>query len=109
MYKLICQKPGRFLSVQIVVISSFPQMFVELGTYNFSQLMKNVPFQHFFFLNWSIKVLRFQIPGECLHQKENYFLLLNMNDFMWQIFTETGKSGGDKNPKSIFYLFQSSN
>ena len=49
MYKLICQKPGRFLSVQIAVISSFPQMFVELGTYNFSQLMKNVPFQHFFF------------------------------------------------------------
>ena len=61
---------------------------VVLGMYNVGQLMKNVPFQHFF-LNWSIKVLRFQIPGECMHQKENYFLLLNMNDF--KVYFLSGK------------------
>ena len=35
MYKLICQKPAHLLSAQIAVLSSFLQMFVVLGMYNF--------------------------------------------------------------------------
>ena len=35
MYKLICQKPARFLYAQMAVLSSFLQVFILLGMYNF--------------------------------------------------------------------------
>ena len=35
MYKLICQKPAHFVSAQIALVSTFFQMFIVLGTYNF--------------------------------------------------------------------------
>ena len=34
-YRLICQKPALFLSAQMVLVSSFYQMFIVLGMYNF--------------------------------------------------------------------------
>ena len=35
MYRLICQKPADFLSVQMALVSTFFQMFIALGMYNF--------------------------------------------------------------------------
>ena len=35
MYKLICQKPAHFLLAQMTVLSSFFQVFIVLGMYNF--------------------------------------------------------------------------
>ena len=38
MYKVMCQKPAHFLSAQMAVLSSFLQVFILLGMYNFSLL-----------------------------------------------------------------------
>ena len=35
MYRLICQKPAHFLSAQMALVSTFFQMFIVLGMYNF--------------------------------------------------------------------------
>ena len=35
MYKLICQKPAHFLSAQMALLSSFLEVFIVLGMYNF--------------------------------------------------------------------------
>ena len=35
MYRLICQKPANFLSAQVALVSTFFQMFIVLGMYNF--------------------------------------------------------------------------
>ena len=35
MCSLICQKPAHFLSAQMALVSTFFQMFIELGMYNF--------------------------------------------------------------------------
>ena len=35
MYRLISQKPAHFLSVQMALVSTFFQMFIVLGMYNF--------------------------------------------------------------------------
>ena len=37
MYRLICQKPVHFLSAQMALVSTFFQMFIVLGMYNFGQ------------------------------------------------------------------------
>ena len=37
MYRLICQKPAHFLSAQMPLVSTFFQMFIVLGMYNFEQ------------------------------------------------------------------------
>ena len=37
MYRLICQKPAHFLSAQVALVSTFFQMFIVLGMYNFAQ------------------------------------------------------------------------
>ena len=39
MYKLICQKPAHFLSGQMALVSTFFQMFIILGMYNFASNM----------------------------------------------------------------------
>ena len=35
MYRLICQKPAHFLSAQMALMSTFFQMYIVLGMYNF--------------------------------------------------------------------------
>ena len=35
MYRLICQKPAHFLSAQMALVSTFFQMCIVLGMYNF--------------------------------------------------------------------------
>ena len=35
MYRLICQKPAHFLSAKMALVSTFFQMFIVLGMYNF--------------------------------------------------------------------------
>ena len=35
MYRLICQKPAHLLSAQMALVSTFFQMFIVLGMYNF--------------------------------------------------------------------------
>ena len=35
MYRLIWQKPAHFLSAQMALVSTFFQMFIVLGMYNF--------------------------------------------------------------------------
>ena len=42
MYKLICQKPVHFLSAKMALVSTFFQMFIVLGMYNFG-LYLNLP------------------------------------------------------------------
>ena len=37
MYRLICQKQVHFLSTQMALVSTFFQMFIVLGMYNFEQ------------------------------------------------------------------------
>ena len=41
MYRLICQKPAHFLSAQIALVSTFFQMFIVLGMYNFVLFVKH--------------------------------------------------------------------
>ena len=36
MYRLICQKSAHFLSAQMALVSTFFQMFIVLGMYNFA-------------------------------------------------------------------------
>ena len=48
MYRLICQKPAHFLSAQMALVSTFFQMFIVLGMYNFDLLVKFVPFVAFY-------------------------------------------------------------
>ena len=36
MHRLICQKPAHFLSAQMALVSTFFQMFIVLGMYNFA-------------------------------------------------------------------------
>ena len=36
MYRLICQKPAHFLSAHMALVSTFFQMLIVLGTYNFA-------------------------------------------------------------------------
>ena len=38
MYRLICQKPAHFLSAQMALVSTFFQIFIVLGMYNFGCL-----------------------------------------------------------------------
>ena len=38
MYRLICQKPAHFLSAQMALVSTFFQMFIVLGIYNFASV-----------------------------------------------------------------------
>ena len=45
MYRLICQKPAHFLSAQMALVSTFFQMFIELGMYNFGRALKKKNFQ----------------------------------------------------------------
>jgi hypothetical protein len=40
MYRLICQKPGHLLSAQMALVSTFFQMFIVLGMYNFVTRLK---------------------------------------------------------------------
>ena len=40
MQMLICQKPAHFLSAKMALVSTFYQMFVLLGMYNFGIQMK---------------------------------------------------------------------
>ena len=40
MYRLICQKPAHFLSAQMALVSTFFQMFIVLGMYNFGLSVK---------------------------------------------------------------------
>ena len=40
MYRLICQKPAHFLSAQMALVSTFFQMFIVLGMYNFCHRTK---------------------------------------------------------------------
>jgi glutathione S-transferase len=42
MYRLICQKPAHFLSAQMALVSTFFQMFIVLGMYNFEKGLKSV-------------------------------------------------------------------
>ena len=35
MYMLICQKPAQVLSAQMALVTTFFQMFIVLGMYNF--------------------------------------------------------------------------
>ena len=72
MYKLFCQKPGPFFVCPNSC--SFPYMCIVLGTYYFGQLMKNVPFQHYF-LNWSIKVLRLMPRGMYASKRKLLFVI----------------------------------
>ena len=72
MYKLFCQKPGPFFVCPNSC--SFPYMCIVLGTYYFGQLMKNVPFQHYF-LNWSIKVLRLMPRGMYASKRKLFFVI----------------------------------
>ena len=37
MYRLIYQKPAHFLSAQMALVSTFFEMFIVLGMYNFSE------------------------------------------------------------------------
>ena len=37
MYRLICQKPVHFLSAQMALVSTFFQIFIVLGMYNFER------------------------------------------------------------------------
>ena len=39
MYSLICQKPAHFLSAQMALVSTFFQIFIVLGMYNFKYLV----------------------------------------------------------------------
>jgi hypothetical protein len=41
MYRLICQKPAYFLSAQMALLSTFFQMFIVLGMYNFDATENN--------------------------------------------------------------------
>ena len=41
MYRLIYQKPAHFLSVQMALVSTFFQMFIVLGMYNFGLGVKS--------------------------------------------------------------------
>ena len=41
MYRLICQKPAHFLSAQMALVSTFSQMFIILGMYNFELLARS--------------------------------------------------------------------
>ena len=36
MYRLVCQKPAHFLSAQMALLSTFFQMFIVPGMYNFA-------------------------------------------------------------------------
>ena len=45
MYRLICQKPAHFLSAQMALVSTFFQMFIVLGMYNFAKGHKKARFQ----------------------------------------------------------------
>ena len=36
MYREICQKPAHFLSAQMALVSTFFQMFIVIGMYNFA-------------------------------------------------------------------------
>ena len=38
MYRLICQKPAHFLSAQTALVSTFFQMLIVLGMYNFGYI-----------------------------------------------------------------------
>ena len=40
MYRLICPKPAHFLSAQMALVSTFFQMFIVLGMYNFEHVIK---------------------------------------------------------------------
>ena len=40
MYRLICQKPAQFLSAKMALVSTFLQMFIVLGIYNFDMHFK---------------------------------------------------------------------
>ena len=40
MYRLICQKPAHFLSAQKVLVSTFFQIFIVIGMYNFGHSAK---------------------------------------------------------------------
>ena len=40
MYRLICQKPARFVSAQMALVSTFFQMFLVLGMYNYDPNLK---------------------------------------------------------------------
>ena len=40
MCRLICQKPAHFLSAQMAWVSTFFQMFIVLGMYNFAPKVK---------------------------------------------------------------------
>ena len=42
MYRLICQKPTHFLSAQMALVSTFFQMFIVLGMYNFAQILNYI-------------------------------------------------------------------
>ena len=42
MYRLICQKPAHFLSAQMALVSTFFQMFILLGMYNFGSYRKTL-------------------------------------------------------------------
>ena len=42
MYRLFCQKLAHFLSAQMALVSTFFQMFIVLGMYNFDKEAKSM-------------------------------------------------------------------
>jgi hypothetical protein len=46
MYRLICRKPAHFLSAQMALVSTFFQIFIVLGMYNFALLPKCAEFKN---------------------------------------------------------------
>ena len=46
MYRLICQKPANFLSAQMALVSTFFQIFIVPGIYNFASLPKCAEFKN---------------------------------------------------------------
>ena len=62
MYRLICQKPVHFLSTQMALVSTFFQMFIVLGMYNFGQTKKKL-FRPMVQSHFEWRILRFPCGG----------------------------------------------
>ena len=53
MEKEICLKPAHFLSAQMALVSTFFQMFIALGMYNFEVILDKENSNNIFFLEMS--------------------------------------------------------
>ena len=96
MYMLICQKPAHFLSAQMALVSSFFQMFIVLGMYNFAL---PVNFSRSFML-----ALQFDLIDnreKLLHSR--VIVTLQTYNYLIQIFSRCG--GKEKRNFSQFLDF----